>query len=107
MIMITPIDYMNTQIVFDFRAKDELDIYQCLITLFTTPAGTVPLYRDFGIDITILDQPLNIARNKYSVELTEKVQRYEPRVKIKAFTFEYEELSGGMYPKVVVSRAQY
>ena len=101
------VDYNLTVIIFDFTAVDEAEIYQNLKTLFTTPIGTVPLDRDFGIDFRILDQPLPVARNKYSIELSEKVQRYEPRVSIKALTFEYEELIGRMYPRVVVSRARY
>jgi len=105
--IIAPIDYALTDIVFDFTAADDAEIYQNLKTLFTTPVGTVPLDRDFGVDFTVLDQPLPVARNKYSVELSEKVQRYEPRVTIKSLSFEYEELMGRAYPKVVVSRARY
>ena len=103
--MAAQIDFTQTAIAFDFQAVNEAELYQNLKVLFTTPVGTVPLDRDLGIDFSILDQPLPMARNKYHIELSQKVQKYEPRVLIKSVVFELDELAGKMFPKVVVSLA--
>jgi phage baseplate assembly protein W len=101
------INPQNTAIVFDFTATNAEEIYACLRTLFSTPVGTVALDRDFGIDFSILDHPVNIAQSRYSVELNEKIRKYEPRVKIKEVSFEADGLTGTLYPKVVVELARY
>lgn len=62
--------------------EEQEDILRCLRNLIMTPAGTVPLDRDFGIDQSFLGQPINIARSLVAVEIIDKVDRYEPRVSI-------------------------
>ena len=45
------IDTSGVKIIFDAIGSDE--ILQNLRTLYTTPQGTVPFDRDFGIDFKI------------------------------------------------------
>lgn len=97
------IDPTKTRLTFNFHARDVPEIEQCLHTLFTTPMGTVALDRDFGIDFSVLDQPLNIAKRKYSIELDIKVRKYEPRVKIESISFGTDSVSGVLYPEVMVA----
>lgn len=99
------IDPSKTQLVFNFYARDAPDIAQCLKTLFTTPVGTVALDREFGMDFSILDQPMPVAKSKYSAELMQKVRRYEPRVEIREITYEHDAANGILIPKVVVTLA--
>lgn len=67
----------------EFNVQDELedqdDVMRCLRNLILTPAGSVPLDRDFGIDQSFLGQPLNVAQNTLAVEIMDKAARYEPR----------------------------
>lgn len=67
----------------EFNVRDELedqdDVMRCLRNLILTPAGSVPLDRDFGIDQSFLGQPLNVAQNTLAVEIMDKAARYEPR----------------------------
>ncbi len=96
------IDVSNTNIIIDFSALGSNEIMQNLKVLFSTPAGTVALDRDFGIDWSILDNPINVAKTLLIVEYTEKVREYEPRVEVKEVTYTYDELNGKIIPKVVV-----
>lgn len=70
-----------TDVEFNVRdeLKDQDDIMRCLRNLILTPAGSVPLDRDFGIDQSFLGQPLNVAQNTLAVEIMDKAARYEPR----------------------------
>ena len=63
--------------------------------------GTCPLYRDFGIKMTFLDHPLDIAQNLFAVEAIEAVERWEPRVIVKEVIFE-PDINGKFKAKVVI-----
>lgn len=76
-------------------------IAKALITIYTTPQGTVPWDRNFGIDVSILDEPANIAQGKLTVEFIRKTQLYEPRVKVKEVTFTAND-GNNLIPKVRV-----
>lgn len=78
---------------------DERTLKQ-LKTLIETPVGTVPYDREFGIDNSILDNPLPVAKNLYVVEVAEKVEKYIPNISIEDVEFEYD--NGKLKPKVVV-----
>lgn len=82
---------------------DNADIYKCLKTLLTTPQGTVPFDRNFGINTELLDEPLNYAKGKIISEYYSKIKKYEPRVKIKEIFFvnDYDKI----IPKVVIENA--
>lgn len=77
------------------------DIAENLKTIFTTPQGTVPWDRNFGIDTNILDEPVSIAQGKLTVEFIRKAQLYEPRIKVKEVTFQTNDNSN-LVPKVRV-----
>lgn len=72
------------------------------MVLYTTPAGSVPLDRDFGIDISVIDAPLEVAKGRLTVEYTEKTRQYEPRANVKQVNFESDKLEGRLIPRVVI-----
>lgn len=76
------------------------EIYQNLNVLYTTPEGTVPFDREFGINTDILDNPLPIAKGLLIAEYINKTRKYEPRAKVKKVDFEYREET--IVPKVVI-----
>jgi hypothetical protein len=82
--------------------SEQEDILRCLRTLIMTPAGTVPLDRDFGIDNSCLSYPLEVAKNIFAVELIDKAKTYEPRADISAVDFDYDD-DGNITAKVVLS----
>lgn len=98
------IDYSMVKIEnIDFAAEGNTEIYQNLKILYTTPAGTVPFDRDFGINIEFLDAPIPLAQGRIIVEYTEKTKTYEPRAAVKEVNFDIHPQSGNLIPKVVIN----
>lgn len=75
----------------NYHGNEEQDIAECLNTLYNTPKGTVALDRDFGLDWDIVDLPTPIAINRLIIEITEKTEKYEPRIAIKDIESSYRE----------------
>jgi phage baseplate assembly protein W len=96
------IDLNSIEIKVDFNVQGIDEIYQNLKTLFSTPVGTVVFDRELGIDWGILDLPLPQAKAALTVEYIEKVNKYEPRVKVSEVTFEVDGVQGILKPKVVI-----
>lgn len=93
------IDIENVTI--DLNNVDIKGIYENLKILFSTPVGSVVLDRNFGIDWSVMDMPLQKAKALLTIEYIEKVKRYEPRVKVTQVSFEVSSIEGILKPKVV------
>ncbi len=76
-------------------------ILQNVSIIVSTPKGTVPLDREFGISNTFLDKPLPVARVLAISEIREAIERYEPRARVLNISFEHSE-NGRLIPKVEV-----
>lgn len=58
------------------------EIIQNVKTICTTPKGSVPLDRDFGVDMQFLDKPQNKAIAMIQSEIIQAVRKYEKRCKV-------------------------
>ncbi len=58
------------------------EVRRCIAMLYSTPAGTVALDRDLGLDWNVLDLPIEQAKGRLTIEIIEKTRRYEPRVEV-------------------------
>ena len=86
-----------------FNEEDTVNaVLQNIAVILSTPMGTVPLYRDFGLDVSALDYPLDIAQNLIAVAAIEAIEKWEPRVTVKDLTFQ-PDTSGQLKAKVVIS----
>lgn len=86
-----------------FAPKNELEeIFQNVRAILSTIKGSVPLDRDFGVDASYLDKPINVAKAMLSAEIIKAVRAYEPRVTITAVDFT-ANLDGTLKPKIEVS----
>jgi len=101
------LDLNRVELITDF--VDNLEIAEEIIRnirmIFTTPMGTVPFDRDFGIDWSILDKPLPQAKGLLTVEYINKVRQYEPRARVQEVTYKHEGTDGSLIPKVVINLA--
>ena len=98
-------DLSGIEISFNYGDSSEAErkeIIRNVQTLLTTPVGTCPLYRDFGLDVSALDYPLDIAQNLIAVAAIEAIEKWEPRVTVKDLTFQ-PDTSGQLKAKVVIS----
>ena len=58
-------------------------ILQCVKMIITTPVGSVPLDRGFGIDISLLDTKSEDGFSKFADYVKDLVHKFEPRVIVK------------------------
>lgn len=72
--------------------------------LLSTREGTMPLDRKFGINMDFVDRPTEIAKSLYTAEVTEKVARFIPSVRVREITWIRTE-NGILKPKVVITNA--
>lgn len=88
----------------DFAPDSVLkEINQNLRTILTTPRGSVPLDRDFGIDMSVIDLPIPLYKAKLTADIYDIIPKYEPRVKVVDVTYEHDVLSGRSKPIVKVA----
>ena len=88
-----------------FTPEEFEDIKECLETLLSIRAGSQPLDRDFGIDYEqIVGFPLDVAKNMLSLEIIEKVERYEPRVEVSSVSFT-GDTDGQLVPHIYFVKA--
>ena len=70
--------------------------------LLTTPKGTMPLDREYGVDYSeIIDLPPPIAQNTYVVEAAEAINKYEPGFALESIEFDADESEAGQFRGVV------
>ena len=68
-----------------FTPEEFADVKQCIETLCSIQAGSQPLDRDLGIDFDgVVGYPMNVASNMLSLEIIEKIRKYEPRVEVES-----------------------
>jgi len=94
---------MNLQ---GFAESEAEDVRRCLTALYAVRAGEQPLDREFGIDSAFLDQPLNIAKNMFALEVVEKTRRYEKRVAVDKVDYEFDAQRGQMIPVINLKRSE-
>lgn len=64
-----------------------LALAQEVRTVMTTRKGSLPLDRDFGLDFSVIDRPLNTVRPYYVAEVARQIEKYVPRVQVLSVTF--------------------
>ncbi len=57
-------------------------ILQNIRIILTTRKGSVPLYREFGLDMGFLDRPEPLARVMMISQVKEAIEEFEPRVRV-------------------------
>ncbi|MCM1189795.1 MAG: GPW/gp25 family protein [bacterium] len=89
-----------------FSEEEYKDIRLCLETLLSIRAGSQPLDRNLGIDLDeIAGYPTEVAKNVLSLEIMEKIGRYEPRVEV--YHIEYEDNADGqLRPHIYLIKAK-
>ncbi len=94
---------MNETPQIDFAPGTVIEeVIQNVRTIVTTTKYSIPLDREFGIDGSVVDLPINVAKAKLTNEISRAIHRYEPRAAIESITFQGEE-TGRLIPTVEVS----
>lgn len=70
-----------------FREEDTVrEVLRNIAVILATPKGSVPQYREFGLDNSFLDKPLPIARVMAVMPVREAIEQWEPRATYKGIT---------------------
>ena len=99
-------DFIN-ELDSESFSEDELnDINECVANLLSNIAGEQGLDRNFGIETReIMDVPTEEAENLNTLEIIEKMDKYEPRVEVDDIEFEYNG-EGRMMPKIYFKKRE-
>ena len=57
-------------------------VLQNIAVILSTPQGTVPQYRDFGLDNSFVDKPRPVAEVLMVAPVREAIHRWEPRATV-------------------------
>jgi len=86
-----------------FNVTDPVEsVLQNIAVILSTPKGSVPMYRDFGISVDILDRPIPVAKAMMTADIKEAIEQWEPRVTFISVDFMEDELNGRLIPMVEV-----
>ncbi len=87
----------------DFAPKSvAAEVIQNVRTIITTIKYSIPMDREFGIDGSVVDLPINVAKAKITNEIFRAIRQYETRAVIESITFKGGE-TGRLIPTVEVS----
>lgn len=87
----------------EIEESEAEDVRKCLTTLYSVREGEQPLDREFGLKQEFLDQPVPIAKNMLALEVIEKTQRYEKRVKVDKVEYAASE-EGQLIPIIYLKK---
>lgn len=71
------------------------EILRNVAVILATPKGSVPMYRDFGLDMSFLDKPVNVAKNMAIIPVREAIEQWEPRAVYKGMTLAMDPSNPG------------
>lgn len=90
----------DVKIYIDDTVSMADEIMERVRFLCSTRAGKYPANRNFGINPDVMDEPLPILENLYSVELSDKLERYIPYVEVTSLSFNVNEEDGTVTPVI-------
>lgn len=87
-----------------FNDQDRVSsVLQNVAVILSTPKGSVPQYREFGLSAVFLDKPMPIAKMMMIAEVREAIERWEPRAQYVSIEFtERITQPGTLWPTVEV-----
>ena len=97
-------DLFNFQLEYTFTADWLAELDRQLALLLSTREGTMPLDRAFGLNMDFVDMPPEVAKSLYTAEVTEKVAKFIPTVKVREITWDTGG-QGNLIAKVVITSA--
>lgn len=91
-VKIRPADLKNISIDEQDTVKS---VVQNIAVLLSTKKGTVPMYREFGLDWRALDKPMPRALQLLRVDIKEAIEEFEPRAQVLSIEFGADASSPG------------
>ena len=79
------------------------EVSQNITTILLTPKGTVPLDRAFGTSWQFIDRNTPAAESLIVADILDAIEEYEPRANILNITFDTNEMTGQIIPRLEVA----
>lgn len=95
------ISVKNTAPIDFDPATEAEEILQNIRCILATIKYSVPLDREFGIDGTFIDKPMEVAKAKLTSEIVMAIAKYEPRATVTNIIWT-SDIDGKLFPKVQV-----
>ena len=86
----------------EFGATGVKEILQNVAFILATPIMSCPLDREFGVDYSFIDAPIDVAKARFTASIVEAITIFEPRVIIEEVVISGDGLHGKLTPKVKV-----
>lgn len=71
------------------ESDEARSVMQNVQMILGTRRGTVPMYRDFGLQMEFVDRSAPVAENILAAEVREALESYEPRAVLKGVAVDY------------------
>ena len=79
------------------------EVIQNVRFLLKTMKGTCPMYRQFGLDVNMIDKPVTAAQALIVAAVAEAIQMFEPRAKLRSILWEESQSENGeLNPLVII-----
>lgn len=98
------LDIFDYKLEYTFSDNWRARLDRQLALLLSTQVGTMPLDREFGINMDFVDLPPETAKSLYTAEVTEKIPQFIPAVRVQEVTWTWNG-NGKLSPKVVITSA--
>lgn len=82
----------------NFGATGRTELEQNLRTILTTPKGSVPGDRNFGLEVSTIDAPTPVAQAKLTAKIIQAIRQYEPRVSVLSIRYLPNDGGGRLLP---------
>jgi len=100
----TESEFFNFKLEFLFHDDAAASLDRQLALLLSTREGSMPLDREFGINMDFVDRPPEVAKSLYTAEVTKKVAEFIPSVRVQVITWG-GTTEGKLTHKVVITHA--
>ena len=95
----------NIKIVFEKNLTNKETFLRQLSVLYGTRTGEQALDRNFGLDWSFMDQPIEVAKAMLSAEIITKTNQYVPGVAVSRIDFT-ADINGNLAPAVSVEEVE-
>jgi Bacteriophage baseplate protein W len=93
-----------TEADVDFGATGLAEILQNVRTILMTPKGSQQMDRNFGMDMSYIDMPMNLVINQLISSAMVALSEYEPRVQLEDIKFDTTDaMDGGLIATVKIN----
>lgn len=89
----------------DEQGRLSVELREQLALLCATPAGTVVLDREYGVNFAFLDLPVPEAQTRLAEELAPKIEKYIPELVLRGVFITDADNNGSVDWRVVVGYA--